>query len=233
MAVSLELSMVQQNRALSAQLEAATEEFERNGGVIERLEMRTFAKPIFNSEVISPSAKLSKAVNIQKSEKATAFERGIAEKLKCYVHLGVAVAAKDLGLGTRRLNFIASNYGIVFKSHGHSSAVANKEKHEALLLPDIKQAISEGATQQDLIRRFGIAKSRLVKMSKTHNFNLPGLVDEAADRKLIERIKAFAELGVPRTTCARCMQISQKKLWRIIDMYAINYPVKERRAEEV
>ncbi len=228
MALSLELSMVQQNRALSAQLAAATEEFERNGGVIERLELRTFAKPVFNSELIAPSNKLSKAVNIHKSQKAAEYERAIAEKLKGYVTLGVFAASKDLKMSTRRLNFIASNYGIVFQTNSHSSLIAKKRLEEAGLADDIRKEIAEGSSQQQVIRKFGLSRDRLYRMAKTHDITLPGLVDEAEDRKLIERIKAIRDLGIPRTTCAKHMGISQKKLWRIVDMYGVDYPVIER-----
>jgi len=228
MSISLELSTIQYNSLQSAIINAQIDEYLRKGGVIQRLEIVRHALPSFNSEGMAPSTKFSKAVNIQKSAKAAEFERAIAEKLRAYVDLGIAAAAKDLGLGTRRLNFIASNYGIVFNSQGHSSALAVKRQKEAELAPQVRQAFADGANQQQVLRRFELTKDRLYRMAKAHNITLPGAVDEVADRKMIERITAIRNLGLPRTTCAKHLSISQKKLWRIVDMYGVDYPLIER-----
>lgn len=224
--ISLELSMVQRNSIESARIADAIADFEQRGGVIQQLAVTQYTPPPFNAELIAPSARVSKAVHIQKSEKAAEFERGIAEKLKGYVDLGVAAASKDLRLGTKRLNYIAANYGIVFRSHGHTSALAAKREREASLVPDVKKAFAEGATQQDVIRRYGITKDRLRKMATVHGFKLPGFVDEAADRKLIERITAIRDLGLPRRTCAKHLGIAGKKLDRIVEQYGVDYPLQ-------
>jgi hypothetical protein len=225
--ISLELSMVQHNQAESARLAEAMNDYLARGGVIEQLEVTRFVPQPFGNQVIAPSAKVSKAVHIQKSEKAAEFERNIADKLRAYIDLGVAAASKDLHLGTKRLNYIAANYGIVFKSHGHTSALAAKREREASLVPDVKKAFADGATQQDVIRKFDITKDRLRRMAKAHGFKLPGFVDEAADRKLIERITAIRDLGLPRRTCAKHLGIAGKKLDRIVEQYGVDYPLKK------
>jgi hypothetical protein len=224
--ISLELSMVQHNQAESARLAAAMNDYLARGGVIQQLEVTRFVPQQFNEESIVPSAKVSKAVHIQKSEKAAEFERSIAEKLRAYIDLGVAAASKDLHLGTKRLNYIAANYGIVFRSHGHTSALAAKREREASLVPDVKKAFAEGATQQDVIRKYSITKDRLRRMAKTHGIKLPGFVDEAEDRKLIERITAIRDLGLPRRTCAKHLGIAGKKVDRIVEQYGIDYPLQ-------
>lgn len=224
--ISLELSSIQHNRAESARLAEAMADFERRGGVIQRLEITRFKPEVFNSESIVPSTKVSKAVHIQQSEKAAEFERAIAEKLRAYIDLGVAAASRDLHLGTKRLNYIAANYGIVFRSNGHTSALAAKREREAALVPDVKKAFAEGATQQDVIRKFDITKDRLRRMAKAYGFKLPGFVDEAADRKLIERITAIRDLGVSRKTCAKHLGIAPKKVDRIVEQYGVDYPLQ-------
>lgn len=224
--ISLELSMVQHNSMESARIADAVADFERRGGVIQKLAVTQYTPLPFNAELVAPSARVSKAVHIQKSEKAAEFERGIAEKLRAYIDLGVAAASKDLHLGTKRLNYIAANYGIVFRSHGHTSALAAKREREASLVPNVKKALAEGATQQDVIRKFEITKDRLRRMAKIHGFQLPGFVDEAADRKLIERITAIRDLGLPRRTCAKHLGIAGKKLDRIVDQYDVDYPLQ-------
>ena len=224
--ISMELSGVQHNRSASEWLEAATHDFLSRGGHVEQLGTTNYRPLTYNNEVIPPSAKLSQAANLNRAAKALQFERSIAEKLRAYVDLGVAQAAKDLGLSTRRLNSIAASYGVVFNTVSHESAIKRKRAAEAGLAPLIIKMFADGCSQQAVIRKFGLTKDRLRRMARDHGIKLPGRVDEAADRKLIESIKAIRDLGLPRRTCAQRLGIAGKKLDRIVEMYSVSYPLQ-------
>jgi len=103
-----------------------------------------------------------------------------------------------------------------------------KRAAEALMVPGITRLFADGATQQAVIREFGLTADRLRRIAREHYIALPGMVDEEEDRKLIPRIEAFRDLGIPRTTCFKRMGINQKKLWRIIETYGIDYPTIPR-----
>lgn len=224
--ISTELSMVQHNRGASERLEAATRDFLSRGGKVDQIGTTYYRPLTYNNEVIPPSAKLSQAANLNRAAKALQFERSIAEKLVAYIDIGVAQAAKDLGLSTRRLNFIASSYGVVFNTVSHESAIKRKRAAEAELAPQIIKMFADGCSQQDAIRKFGLTKDRLRRMARDHGIKLPGRVDEAADRKLIESITAIRDLGLPRRTCAQRLGIAGKKLDRIVEMYGVSYPLQ-------
>lgn len=228
MHISLELSSIQHNSIQSAEIAAAVAEYERGGGVIHKLETTQRVALPFNSETIAYGYKTA-GQSERKAQEALALERRTVEQLRTLASLGLKAAAAQIGVSSTRLGHLAKEYGVTFPSKIRpASPLALKREAEALLVPDITRRFAEGANQQTVIREFGLTRERLVRMAKHHCFDLPGAVDEEADRKLIERIKAFSELGVPRTTCAKCMGISQKKLWRIIDMYAVHYPMHQR-----
>lgn len=226
--ISLELSSIQHNRSKSAELAAAIADYKRRGGVIQVMSVtRSVALP-FNNETISYGYKNSNESE-RKAQEAFALERRTAEQLRAYVGLGLKQAAADMGISSKRLGHIAKEYGIVFPSKIRPpSALALKRQAEALLVPDIRRRFAEGATQQDISREFGLTADRLRRVAKDHSIDLPGAIDEAGDRKLIPRIEAFRDLGIPRSTCAKRMGISQKKLWRIIESYGVNYPMTAR-----
>lgn len=226
--ISLELSTIQHNRSKSAEIAAAMAEYERRGGVIQVLSItRSVALP-FNNETISYGYKNSNESE-RKAQEGLALERRTADQLRAYVGLGLKQAAADMGISAKRLGHIAKEYGITFPSKIRPpSTLALKREAEALLIPDIKRRFAEGASQQDVIREFGLTRDRLLRVANNNSFDLPGAVDEAEDRKMIVRIEAFRDLGIPRTTCAKRIGISQKKLWRIIEMYDVHYPMKTR-----
>lgn len=224
--ISLELSMVQHNRFESARLAVAMEEFLSRGGQVTELGVTTFNPAPFNNEVLPPSSKVSKAVKIAKSEKALAYEREIAERLKGYTTRGIAVAAKEMHLSTRRLNFIAEAYGVTLAATHSDSARRRAQAENKRLAPIIQEMFKAGRTQMEVVRELGLNRDRLRKMAKTEGFELPGMVDEHEDRKLIERITAFRDLGLARSVCAKRIGISPKKLIRIIEAYDIDFPAK-------
>jgi predicted DNA-binding protein (UPF0251 family) len=226
--ISMELSAVQHNRSKSAEIAAAMAEYERRGGVVHELSVtRSVALP-FNNETIAYGYKNSNESE-RKAQEAMALERRTAEQLRAYVGLGLKQAAAEMGISSKRLGHIAKEYGIVFPSKVRPpSALALKRQAEALLVPDIRQRFAEGATQQDVMREFAFTPDQLRRVANDHTIDLPGAVDEAEDRKLIPRIEAFRDLGIPRTTCAKRMGMSQKKLWRIIESYGVDYPIHAR-----
>ncbi|WP_447650963.1 hypothetical protein [Pseudomonas abietaniphila] len=226
--ISMELSAVQHNRSKSAEIAAAMAEYESRGGVVHELSVtRSVALP-FNNETIAYGYKNSNESE-RKAQEALALERRTAEQLRAYVGLGLKQAAADMGISSKRLGHIAKEYGIVFPTKVRPpSALALKRQAEALLVPDIRRRFAEGATQQDISREFGLTADRLGRVAKDHSIDLPGAIDEAGDRKLIPRIESYRDLGIPRTTCAKRMGMSQKKLWRIIESYGVDYPIHAR-----
>ena len=226
--ISLDLSMVRHNSAASARLAAETDAFLRRGGVIQELSITRGVSLPFNNEVIAYGYKASSSDHERKAREALELERRTAEKLRAYVDLGLKQASADMGISARRLGFIAADYGIVFADPKRESPLAAKRAAEALLAPNIAKRFADGVTQQGVAREFGLTVDRIRKIAKDHSIALPGMVDEEADRKLIPRIEAFRDLGIPRTTCFKRMGINQKKLWRIIETYGIDYPTIPR-----
>jgi hypothetical protein len=49
-------------------------------------------------------------------------------------------------------------------------------------------------------------------------------IDEAADQKIAERIRAYRELGVSRRQCHQGIGIGAERFNRIIDVFGIDYP---------
>ncbi|MBC3948312.1 hypothetical protein [Pseudomonas folii] len=224
--ISLELSMVRHNSAASARLADATEAYMRSGGVIHELSITRSVSLPFNTETIAYGYKASSSVSETKAREAMELERSTAEKLRAYVDIGLKQASADLGISAKRLGHIAADYGIVFAPANPESPLAAKRAAEALIAPDIAQRFAEGATQQDVIREFGLTADRLRRIAKSYSIALPGAVNEEADRKLIPRIEAFRDLRIARTTCANKLGINQKSLVRIIETYGISYPVR-------
>ncbi|KWT10595.1 hypothetical protein CFBP3846_03682 [Pseudomonas syringae pv. avii] len=223
--ISLELSMVRHNSAASARLAEATEAYMRSGGVIHELSITRGVSLTFNAETIAYGYKASPADHERKAREALELELRTAEKLRAYVGLGLKQASADLGISAKRLGHIAADHGIVFTVAKPSSALAEKRAAEALIAPDIARRFAEKATQQDVIREFGLSPDRLRRIAKEHSIALPGAVNIDADRQLIPRIEAYRDLGIPRTTCAKRLDINQKTLLRILDTYGVTYPV--------
>ena len=224
--ISLDLSMVQHNSAASARLADATDAFLRRGGVIHELSITRGVSLPFNNETIAYGYKAGSAEHERKAREALELERSTAERLRAYVALGLKRASDDMGISAKRLGHIAAEYGIVFATKKKESPMEAKRAAEALMVPGITRLFADGATQQAVIGEFGLTADRLRRIAKEHSIALPGMVDEEGDRKLIPRIEAFRDLGIPRTTCFKRMGINQKKLWRIIETYGIDYPVR-------
>jgi len=226
--ISLDLSMVRHNSAASARLADATDAFLRRGGVIHELSITRGVSLPFNNETIAYGYKASSAEHERKAREALELERSTADRLRAYVDLGLKRASADIGISAKRLGHIAAEYGIVFAVQKKVSQHEQRQAAEALIVPDIKRRFAEGASQSQVIREFGFSPVRLRRIASEHSITLPKAVDEEEDRKLIPRIKSFRDLGIPRTTCARQMGLNQKKLWRIIETYGIDYPTIPR-----
>ncbi|MFK3971063.1 hypothetical protein ACI2KS_10090 [Pseudomonas sp. NPDC087358] len=222
--ISLELSSIQHNRSKSAELAALMADYERRGGVVHELSVtRSVALP-FNNETIAYGYKSSASENDRKVREVLIAERRTVEQLRAYVGLGLKRASAGMGISVKRLGHIAKEYGIVFVPIKPVSPLNQKRAAEALLVPDIKRRFTEGATQQDVMREFGFSADRLHRVANDHTIELPGAVNEEEDRKLIPRIEAFRDLGLPRSTCAKRIGMSQQKLLRIIKAYDVTYP---------
>lgn len=228
MSISLELSTIQYNSLQSAIINTQVDEYLRKGGVIQRLEIVRHAPAVFNSETIAPSAKLSKAVNIQKSAKAMEFERVIAEKLRAYVDLGIAAAAKDLGLGTQRINFIAANYGIQFSGcHGDAAKARNAQKRKELA-PQVRQMAEQKMSQSSIADALGITRATVRRIAKEHNFIVRLHESGEDESKLVERILAIRDIGCTREQCMKQVGVSRNKILRLMEDYDFDYPVVKR-----
>ena len=226
--ISLDLSMVRHNSAASARLADATDAFLRRGGVIHELSITRGVSLPFNNETIAYGYKASSAEHERKARDALELERSTAEKLRAYVGLGLKRASADMGISAKRLGHIASEYGIVFAVPKKVSQLDARRAEEALIAPNIRKRFADGATQNDVLIEYGFSVSRLHRIAKDHSIALPKSLAEEEDRKLIPRIEAFRDLGIPRTTCFKRMGINQKKLWRIIETYGIDYPTIPR-----
>jgi transcriptional regulator with XRE-family HTH domain len=226
--ISLNLSTVQENAAASAGLAAAMEAFERNGGVIQRLEVTTLTPPPFNNEVIAPSAKVSKAVNIQKSAKAAEYERNIAEKLRAYIDLGIAAAAKDLGLGVKRLTHIATNYSIEFTTGTGPAAMSKAAARRRELAPQVKELANQKLSQEAIAKQMGITRQTVRTIAKENDFTVRISDLKEDEVRTVERIKAIRDIGCSQSECCRKIGMSHNKLRRLMLDHEFDYPIVAR-----
>jgi hypothetical protein len=237
--ITLETSSIQAKDIDRAMLARAMDGYLAKGNVIQVVPTsRSLFNPIpFNSEPISPStylspgtesdparAKRNRAAKAQKSASAQAFEAGIAEKMRDYYDLGVVAAAKDLHISARRASQIAATYGVKFASR--ASAAAREEDRQ--LLPQIRQCIFEGMSQEQMCARLGIGRTSLKRIAGQNGLRFRQAGDKEKELALVERIKAVKELGCTRAACARHLGLNAKVLIRLIDKYLIDYPVRGR-----
>lgn len=92
-------------------------------------------------------------------------------------------------------------------------------------------------TQSEVIDATGIGRRTLLAMSKEFGFsfkrsshgghNSPGRLKALAEREvvLVERIKAYKELGISRRRACVKLHITNNTLKRILDKYSIDYPM--------
>jgi len=117
------------------------------------------------------------------------------------------------------------------------AAIAAKARAE--LVEQVKK-LAETMSYAQTMDRTGLSRKILYTMAKDHGFSFQpagyrngwsanrGVIDEALDAKLAERIKAFLEIGLSRNQAQGQCGITFKTFVRILNKFNIDYP--KRRA---
>lgn len=112
-------------------------------------------------------------------------------------------------------------------------------KARAVLVEQVKK-LAETMSYAQAMDRTGLSRKILYSMAKEHGFSFQpagyrngwsanrGVIDEALDAKLAERIKAFLEIGLSRNKAQGQCGITFKTFVRILNKFNIDYP--KRRA---
>lgn len=134
--------------------------------------------------------------------------------------------------------------GFVYKpmpdlSHrGSAPRVVEPNPEQATPTPDVEHVKSLAAdhTMRDVIKLTGLGRGELRSMAKRYGFNfasgkrqmaewtLNRCVDRDQDARDVERLKAFAQIGVTRSQAARQMGYSLCKVTRLITQFEIDFP---------
>ncbi len=226
--ISLELSSIQHNGAESARLAAAIEEYQRKGGVIQRLETTAFRPPAFNNEDLPPNSTESKSVKITRSLQAVERDKALADQLRAYKDTSFAKASKALNVPTRRLRHIAAAHGIEFASVKAGSNPDKMAEHDEKLLPQIIDLLAQHVPHTTIAERVGTTRGVLRRMFRTHNIGGSTKSSTAAEKVLIERIKAIRDIGCTRRACCLQLKISNAKLLQLLEDWEVEYPAKDR-----
>lgn len=108
-------------------------------------------------------------------------------------------------------------------------------KARAELVKSVKK-FAETMSYAEVIERTGLTRKMLYTMAKDHGFsfqpasyrgegsNNRGVIDEAHDAKIAERIKAFKEIGLSRNQAMGQCGITFKTFVRILAKFEIDYP---------
>lgn len=92
-------------------------------------------------------------------------------------------------------------------------------------------------TMRDVVQATGIGRGRLRMMAGKHDFKFQPGADqmaewahkrqtvEARDARNVDRLKAFCAAGVTRQQAAKHMGVSVNVVIRLINQYAIDYPL--------
>ncbi|MNP52099.1 hypothetical protein D3C76_1464680 [compost metagenome] len=91
-------------------------------------------------------------------------------------------------------------------------------------------------TQRDISEALGVSRKTLFNLGNAYGFSYMSgkeqgiaaikqkVIDPERDATLIERIKAFKEIGLTRTQAYKKLGISNSAFLRLITDYEINYP---------
>lgn len=113
------------------------------------------------------------------------------------------------------------------------AAIAAKARVE--LIEQVKK-LAETMSYAQVMDRTGLSRKILYTMAKDHAFSFQpagyrngwsanrGVIDEALDAKLAERINSFLEIGLSRNQAQGQCGITFKTFVRILDKFSIDYP---------
>ncbi|KQQ62939.1 hypothetical protein ASF66_00875 [Pseudomonas sp. Leaf129] len=235
--ISLELSSIQQKDTERAWLARAMADYEA-GRVVEVVPIsRSLFNPTrFNSESIqstsvrfdrpsdgapSPASKRNAAIKAANKARKKAFEDGIAAKLTAYLDVGLVEAAKALGVSQHRLSRIASENKMVFaRSHEAERAL------DAKLAPQVREMCNQGMGQVEIAEALGVRRGRIRRISTDYKIRFGTRTKIEDELAIVAKIKALLPSGCTRRNAAEQIGITQKVLSRIVDQYAIDFPLR-------
>lgn len=235
--ISLELSSIQQKDIERAWLSQAIADYEAVRVVeVVPISRSLFNHIPFNSDSIQPgsqrfdsaapgaessASKRNTAIKAANQARKQAYEDGIAAKLKPYLDVGLVEAAKTLGVSQHRLNRIACTHKMVFaRSHEAERAL------DAKLAPQVREMCNQGMGQIEIAEALGVRRGRIRRISTDYQIRFGTRTKIEDELAIVEKIKALLPSGCSRRKAAEQIGITQKVLTRIVDQYAIDFPVR-------
>ena len=121
---------------------------------------------------------------------------------------------------------------------GSASRVLELAPEQALPAPDVEhvKGLAASHTIRDVIKLTGLRRGELRSMAQRHGFKfasgkrqmaewtLNRCVDRDQDARDVERLKAFAQIGVTRSQAAKQIGYSLCKVTRLITQFDIDFP---------
>lgn len=102
---------------------------------------------------------------------------------------------------------------------------------------DLVRGLAKTKTMRDVVQATGIGRGRLRMMANKHGFKFQdgsaqraewahkSQTDTERDARNVDRLKAFCAAGVTRQQAAKHMGVSINVVIRLINQYAIDYPL--------
>lgn len=189
--ISNELSMIQHNSVLSAELAAAMDSFLNQGGVISTLEgfvhkPKPPAKAYGRiSDVPKPRLQRSKPVEKKPCDKATALYEA-EEKARIEIEDRVRLLAKTMtlaetiretGMSKTRLRNMATSCGFQFRRYDPTPSLKPNSVNrvaDAMNVVRIKAARDQGMSRKDACAEMRISGSLMKRLMSEYNIDFPG-----------------------------------------------------------
>lgn len=188
--ISNELSMIQHNSALSAELAAAMDRYLNQGGVIATLEGFVHKpKPPAKAygridDVPKPKAQLSKPVEKQPCDKATVLSEA-EEKARTEIENSVRLLAKTMtlaetiretGMSKTRLRNMAKACGFQFRRYDPTPTLKPNSVNrvaDAMNVVRIKAARDQGMSRKDACAELRMSSSLMKRLLSEYSVDYP------------------------------------------------------------
>ena len=179
--ISNELSVIQQNSALSAELAAAIDGFVKQGGVIAKLEgfvhrPKPEAKPYGRCLPESPVQQAKPKSSGKEKPPAKVPEAALQKILALAPTMKVTSVERETGVSRYMLNRLAKQHGFEFKKHDPRPNLQPPQIDlvaDALNVLRIKAARDKGLARKQAARAIGISHTMLERLIKDYNIEFP------------------------------------------------------------